>query len=90
MLRQPIELLLSLISDSRYGSSGITKALKSVFRDDVSLFENTAGGAKVAVVGTTTENSSTCIFTNYNGPETWSAARASFAAPPYFMPFNGY
>jgi len=34
------------------------------------LFNNNAGGAKVAIVGTTTEDSSTCIFTNYNGPET--------------------
>ena len=70
LLRRPVELLLSLATDSRYSSSGITKALKSAFKEDSMLFNNNAGGAKVAIVGTTTEDSSTCIFTNYNGPET--------------------
>jgi hypothetical protein len=36
------------------------------------MFEVSAGGTKLAVLATTTEDSSTCIFTNYNGPETRS------------------
>jgi hypothetical protein len=64
-----IDMLLSLVMDSRYSSAGITEALKLAFGDESSLFGSSTGGTKVAVVATTTEDSSTCIFTNYNGPE---------------------
>lgn len=64
-----LEMLLSLVTDSRYCSAGITKALKLAFGDNSSLFGSVTGGTKVVVVATTAEDSSTCIFTNYNGPE---------------------
>jgi hypothetical protein len=63
---------MSLATDSKYGSTGITKALVSAFGNDRSLFKSSAGGTKVAVVATTTGDSSTCLFTNYNGPRTRS------------------
>jgi len=67
--RRLLEVFLSIATDSRYSSAGITKALKSAFGNDTSLFKSGSGGAKVAVVATTTNDSSTCIFTNYNGQE---------------------
>lgn len=63
-------MILSFILDSRYGSTGITKALITAFGNHSLMFDVSAGGTKVAVVATTTEDSSTCIFTNYNGPST--------------------
>jgi hypothetical protein len=68
-LRRAIEILFSFATDSRYSSTGITKALISAFGEKSPLFESSGGGTKVAVVATTTDDSSTCIFTNYNGPE---------------------
>jgi hypothetical protein len=64
-----LQTVLSFATDSRYNSSGITQALVSAFGDEKALFESSCGGAKVAVVAATTEESSTCIFTNYNGPQ---------------------
>lgn len=64
-----LEGVLSLVTDSRYSSTGITEALKSNFGDKTPLFGSPTGATKIAIVATTTEDSSTCIFTNYNGPE---------------------
>ena len=61
--------MLSFATDCRYNSSGVTEALVSAFGDTQSMFEQSCGGAKVAVVAATIEDASTCIFTNYNGPE---------------------
>jgi len=59
---------MSLARDSRYSSSGITRALTSAFGSTSSLFDLPARGTKLAVVATKNKDSSTCIFTNYNGP----------------------
>jgi hypothetical protein len=69
ILRRFLEIVISFSTDSRYSSAGITKALVSAFGEERRLFESLCGGAKVAVVATTTKDSSTCIFTNYNGPK---------------------
>jgi hypothetical protein len=68
LLRKCLGVLMSLATDSRYSSTGITNALTSAFGNDRPLFESSAAGTKVAVVATTTKDSSTCLFTNYNGP----------------------
>ncbi|TVY13661.1 Calcium-independent phospholipase A2-gamma [Lachnellula arida] len=68
-IRRSLEVLLSFATDSRYGSAGINAALKTAFGSDSYLFNSETGGTKVAIVATTTEDSSTCIFTNYNMAE---------------------
>ncbi|KAG0649360.1 Calcium-independent phospholipase A2-gamma [Hyphodiscus hymeniophilus] len=67
-LRSFLEVIIAFVRDSRYSSTGITRALTSAFGDTSRLFDAPAGGAKIAVVATTTKDSATCIFTNYNGP----------------------
>ncbi|KFY53939.1 hypothetical protein V496_07360, partial [Pseudogymnoascus sp. VKM F-4515 (FW-2607)] len=49
-------------------SSGIKKAICSSFGEDAVLFGN-ATSTKIAITATTTDKSSTVIFTNYNGPQ---------------------
>ena len=70
-LRRPgqiLEAMLSHLGDSKYSSTGITQALITAFGDQSLLFEASTRGTKVGVVATA-EDSSTCLFTNYNGPE---------------------
>ncbi|CZR55716.1 uncharacterized protein PAC_05604 [Phialocephala subalpina] len=69
ILRRPLEILVSCATDSRYSSTGINEALTEAFGSEFALFDASCGGTKVAVVATTTDNTSTCIFSNYNGPE---------------------
>jgi hypothetical protein len=69
IFRRFFEILFSFVTDSKYDSSGITEALVSAFGETHSMFEQPCGGAKVAVVAATIEDATTCIFTNYNGPE---------------------
>ncbi|KIN05217.1 hypothetical protein OIDMADRAFT_25796 [Oidiodendron maius Zn] len=107
-LRRPgqiLEAMLSHLGDSKYSSTGITHALTTAFGDRSLLFEASARGTKVGVVATT-KDSSTCLFTNYNGPpevrsprcgynlvrpeDSTISALASSATPPYFKPFQGY
>jgi len=57
---------MSLVRDSRYSSSSITKALTSAFSSTLSLFNLPVQGTKLAIVATKNKDSSTCIFTNYN------------------------
>jgi len=63
-----LEIFLSITTDSRYSSAGIIKALKAAYPGNDTFFESTGGGCKVAIVATKTEDASTCLFTNYNGP----------------------
>ena len=77
MFRRFLEVILSFVTDSRYSSTGITSALKSAFGENRPFFESSAAGTKVAVVATTTQDSSTCIFTNYNGPGSRSSESGS-------------
>jgi hypothetical protein len=79
-LLRALQTVLSFATDSRYNSSGITQALVSAFGDEKPLFESSCGGAKVAVVAATTEESSTCIFTNYNGPQERSPKCGMFSS----------
>ncbi|KAH8807070.1 hypothetical protein F5884DRAFT_675774 [Xylogone sp. PMI_703] len=67
-LRQCIELVLSIVTDSRYSSAGITTAVKLAYGADSSLFQSTCGSTKVGITATTIEDATTCIFTNYNRP----------------------
>lgn len=63
----------ALVTDSKYSSKGINTALKSAFGETSSLFGSSGGkGTKVAIVATTTDEATTCVFANYNGPETRS------------------
>ena len=66
--RKSLEVLFSFITDSRYGSTEINSALESAFPVDTPFF-GSGCGTKVAVVATTTDESATCIFANYNGPK---------------------
>ena len=61
-------IILSCATGSRYSSSGINKAVCSSFGEDKLLFGN-ATSTKIAITATTTDKSSTVIFSNYNGPQ---------------------
>ncbi|KAH8787540.1 acyl transferase/acyl hydrolase/lysophospholipase, partial [Hyaloscypha sp. PMI_1271] len=74
VLRPCLDIIWSFATDSRYSSSGVNRALKSAFGDISSVFQSPCGGTKVAVVATTTNDTSTCLFTNYNGPESRSSS----------------
>lgn len=67
-LRKAREILLSFITDSLYGSTGITSAVQLAYRDQRQLLGNSSG-TKTAVTATTTEKSSTVVFSNYSGPD---------------------
>ncbi|RDL41162.1 Uncharacterized protein BP5553_01141 [Venustampulla echinocandica] len=67
LVRSFLEVLLSFTTDSRYSSTGINNALKSAFGDNSPFFGGFSGGTKVAIVASTTHDSSTCILANYNG-----------------------
>jgi hypothetical protein len=67
---KPRNLLMSLLTDSRYGSGDIEEALKEAFGVDRTLLEwskNDSLTRKVAVTATTTDTSTPCIFANYSG-----------------------
>ena len=68
---QILGAIFSLVGDRMYNSPRITKALTTAFGGRSLLFEVLARGTKVTVISTT-EDSSTCLFTNYNGPQTRS------------------
>ncbi|KAJ8067019.1 hypothetical protein OCU04_004399 [Sclerotinia nivalis] len=70
-LSRVVEGILSIAADSRYSSANINNALQKTFGMDSSLFEADSG-VKIGVIATTTDDCSTCIFTNYNGQETRS------------------
>ncbi|PWW72455.1 hypothetical protein C7212DRAFT_348182 [Tuber magnatum] len=62
-------------SDSRYKARGLENALQEAFGTSGNLFGhsiNYTSRTKVAVMATTTEDTSACLFTNYNGPGTRS------------------
>jgi hypothetical protein len=48
-------------------SSTINSDLKRIMGKDKTLFECSGNGTKVAVTATRSKDSSTCIFSNYNG-----------------------
>jgi hypothetical protein len=60
------QLFFSFATDSKYSSTGIEGAVKLAYGEDRLLFGN-ATSSKVAITGTTTNSSSTVIFSNYNG-----------------------
>ncbi|OAF58334.2 hypothetical protein VC83_06606 [Pseudogymnoascus destructans] len=61
-------IILSCATGSHYSSSGINKAVCSSFGEDKLLLGN-ATSTKIAITATTTDKSSTVIFSNYNGPQ---------------------
>jgi hypothetical protein len=56
-------------TSNQLSSSTINSNLKSIFGKDKTLFECSGNGTKIAVTATRSKDSSTCIFSNYNGPE---------------------
>ncbi len=69
LLQRAQDILYSMTTGSRYGSSGVEKAMKEAFGEKKSFFECSSSGTKVAVTATTTNDSTTCLMTNYNGPK---------------------
>ncbi|KAF8533989.1 acyl transferase/acyl hydrolase/lysophospholipase [Trichophaea hybrida] len=66
----PRRVLMSVLTDSRYGVSDMEHALKKAFGEDRALLDWSNVGSlttKVAVTATTTDTSSPCIFANYTG-----------------------
>lgn len=59
-------ILLPCITGSKYSSTGIDEVMKSDFGIESNLFGRSCS-TKVAVTGTTTDDSSTVLFTSYNG-----------------------
>lgn len=61
--------MISYLADSQYSATGLEDALKEAFGTKTMLewSEPCNSGVKVAVTATTIEDSSPCIFSNYNG-----------------------
>jgi hypothetical protein len=61
--------LLQLVPDSprRYSSTRVNAVFRRVLGPGQTLF-GCSGSAKVGLVATSTKDSSTCLFTSYNGP----------------------
>ncbi|TVY92352.1 Calcium-independent phospholipase A2-gamma [Lachnellula willkommii] len=68
-IRGFLETILAIATDSKYSSTGINTALQAAFGEAGPFFGSSSGGTKVAIVATTTDDSTTCVFANYNGPE---------------------
>lgn len=64
------KLLVSYLADSLYPADNLESALKETFGDDSSILDcsyATTIGAKIGLPVTTIPETSSCIFTNYNG-----------------------
>ncbi|KAI9883965.1 MAG: hypothetical protein M1823_004243 [Watsoniomyces obsoletus] len=62
-----LNMVVALVTDSRYSTSNFESTLIQAFSLPRTMFWNSEGNIKVGVTATTTNDSDTCIFTNYNG-----------------------
>ncbi|KAK6428218.1 hypothetical protein LTR95_015640 [Oleoguttula sp. CCFEE 5521] len=63
-------LFVSYLRDCQYNSSAIEESFQSAFGKDVQLFNPPLPyDTKVAITTATAKDTSTCIFSNYTGPE---------------------
>jgi hypothetical protein len=65
-----LDFLISFFSDARYPADNLEAALQDAFGRDRSILDcskATAAGTRVGLPVTTIRDTSTCIFTNYNG-----------------------
>jgi hypothetical protein len=70
---------MSIVTDAQYSTSNIENALKEAYGKTQSIFQST--DIKVAVTATTTSDSTTCIFSNYNGQEPLPENCGKFTLP---------
>ncbi|KAK6428380.1 hypothetical protein LTR95_015477 [Oleoguttula sp. CCFEE 5521] len=63
------QLFVSYLRDCQYSSAAIEESFQLAFGKDVQLFNPLPDDTKVAITTTTAKDTSTCIFSNYNGPE---------------------
>lgn len=63
------ELISILLLDSKYPSRYLDRALRQIFRDDKigQLSDATKHSTLVGLTASTTRETTTCLFTNYNG-----------------------
>ena len=69
-LNLSLSIFFSYIFDGRYSADNLEAALQEVFGNNRSLIDfsrATAAGTRVGLPVTTIQDTSTCIFTNYNG-----------------------
>jgi hypothetical protein len=65
-----LNLFFSYFFDGRYSADNLEAALQEVFGNNRSLIDfsrATAAGTRVGFPVTTIQDTSTCVFTNYNG-----------------------
>jgi uncharacterized membrane protein len=68
IFRSTRELFLSFLTDSRYPAEAIEKAVKIAYGESGTLWKASTS-TKIAITATTTDDSSTVIFCNYNGAD---------------------
>ncbi len=64
---QLVNTFMALVTDSRYSTSNLERTLIQAFSVPPTIFHNSNSNIKIAVTATTTDDSETCIFSNYNG-----------------------
>lgn len=65
-----IDFLVSIFADGRYPADNLEAALQDEFGSERSILDcskATAAGTRVGLPVTTIRDTSTCVFTNYNG-----------------------
>ena len=66
--RSLLQVLPSTCAATQYSSTRINHSFKKAFGPDKTLFECSGRNTKVAIVATSTDDLSTYILSNYNGP----------------------
>ena len=66
--RSLLQALPITSASAQYSSTRINHSFKKTFGPDKTLFDCSGRNTKVAVIATSTNDLSTHIFSNYNGP----------------------
>lgn len=61
------ELAISYLRDGKYSSQAIEESFRSVFGDEIKMFNPLCTDTRVAVTTTTAKDTKPCLFANYNG-----------------------
>ena len=61
------ELAISYLRDGKYSSQAIEESFRSVFGDEIKMFNPLCTDTRVAVTTTTAKDTRPCLLANYNG-----------------------
>jgi hypothetical protein len=85
LLSPILDFCISFIADGRYPVANLEAALQEAFGNDRSIIDcsnATATGTRFGLPVTTIRDTSTCVFTNYNGVGTRPQGCGKDGCPP--------